>query len=383
MGGYALRKVVSAGAHSVEDVEFWRRAAERAEYISVGMRHWDAIELLQSFSQWKGAMSNHDWLLRASVALSETIREQMSSLAPKHVLDTLAACSALKIHPPALFAELPQAILRLMPAMYGDEIAWACVSVARFNFGDPSFLAAFSKAVISNAKQLRFTQACAAAGALKSLSDRFDASAAVTAIEAHARLELQMMSPMEIFDDVLKMQTLPYSWRPLEELLLKTGLQPFLDSSRGSTEIDQVPFPMDLFFFLKTRNMVNDNILLAYANWARESAARPKTRLGRRIQLMELAVIADQCAERGIGAAVVEEALKVFHLPTTPRPPAPLRYAKGRRYIRRADGYDSLVAISGSKFRRVAHMKRSPGALIRSKAPQAWTKFRRPWYYTK
>ena len=379
MNGMTLRKTVEAASARHMDSSFWNSAGKRAIEVAGSLKYWDAIRICQAFA---AAEQNHQE--GVFVAISEAIRQQISSLAPKHVLDTLAAFETVGMRPKQLYVELFNAMLKLTPAMYGEEMAQTASTMARLNVSNPQLLSRVKAGIMENQRQLKFLHLCQIAGSFASLSCLDDDF--LTSLERSAKKEIDLMTPDEVFDSLKGLRFLQFSWKPFESHFLECGLGSFIDSVTNHKVIDELSSPVSFFLFLKRHNMLSNKVLVAYSNWLKEAALRPNTRIGRRPSSEDVFLISDHSWEYQAGEVACLEAISIFRR-EGPVPLKPLRYARKRGYINAEDPLTSsnvaparwpVGRVSGS-----ANFKVSPGKSPRKNERPVWLNFNLPWYYNR
>ena len=379
MNGMALRKAVEAAKSCQLDNSFWTSAGKRVIDISGSLKYWDAVCIAQAFAARKHS-HNED----VFIALADSISQQISSMSPKHVLDSIAAFETACIRPKQLYVELYNALLKLTPAMYGEELAQTASSIARFKINNTHLLEKLKAAIVLNRGQLKFLHCCQIAGSFASLSC-LDGGFLRT-LEATARREVEGMRPEELFDSIKCLNSLNFSWEPFESNILRSNLLNFIDSVRGHEEIDQLSSPVEFLLFLKRRNILTPKVLLAFSKWLKEASLRLNTRMGRRPSSEELFLVADYCWEFQCGEADALEAIKNYSLEADGES-KPLKYARKRVYVNAADAL-ATAKVAPAAWPVARHPKVASYRLSLGKSPlkngrPAWLNFNLAWYYNR
>jgi ABC-type taurine transport system substrate-binding protein len=276
------------------------------------------------------------------------------------------------------------ALLRLVPAMYGEEMAQTVATLARLKINNKQLLQKLGSAVIDNIGQLRFLHACQVAGSFASLGhlDQF----LLSSLEGTSNREIDMMRPEELMENLRAMIDLEFSWKPFEHNLRERGLVPLISSLTGATEIDQFSAPVDFLLFAKRHSFLNNEMIIAYSKWLKEAVLRPNTRLGRRPTADDVYIVADLCWELGVAE---EDALEAVNSFTNDKPevPKPLKYMKHRKYIRAVDPVASAnLSVAKWPLPRSSYPVRwepSPGKWTKSGNGPAWRNRPVPAHYTK
>ena len=389
MGGVTLRKAMTAAVSHNIDPDFWRGAARRAKYIAANVKYWDCLSILQSLNAYQSSLNSAapSWLLDCGSALADSLKEQMSQMSPKHVIEAISIYESLSLRPKDLYSELFHAIYRLTPAMYVDELAATALTLARFSIVQHSLLDHFSAGIVKSVGNVRFLHACIIAGSFAAMK-RGD-GALFAALHDRVKNQVKLMRPEELIENLNRLSTLPYSYSTYEEELAK-GLEVYLKDVTSSTPeesvalLNQLSSPVDLLLLLRIKGRLTPAILSAYIPWLSEAVRRPNTRMGKRIKLDELTYVADLCADKNVAVKEVQRCIDVF-INGEDLSRKPLRYHSSRKYIRRADPYKRAGVLPVRwKGQRVSLQKKaSPTRWLKAGQPAAWTSFPLPWYYNK
>ncbi len=165
MGGVTLRKALTAALQrDISDTEFWSAAATRARKIAKDVKYWDAVTILQTFA----AVGNKSHV-KCFLALAESIEQQLSQMAPKHIFDCIAAFEALGHRPKSLYTGLFLTLQRLVPSMYSEEVAGMAAVLARHNIRHEKLLDNLATKIIEHRENIRVIDFCQIAGSFASL----------------------------------------------------------------------------------------------------------------------------------------------------------------------------------------------------------------------
>jgi hypothetical protein len=393
MGGVSIRKTlqaaVSASSSSVlSTTELWMKAARRLIKISKDVKFYDAIAILRAFHTMSNEVAHSALYRKCFHELGQSMENQISQMAPKHILDAIAAYERLGVRPKSLYTSLFLQLQKLLPVMYSDETAGMMQVFVRYGIKQDKLLESIAAEIIERkGSELKFIHCCEIAGAFGHL-EFTKMPELYEVLEKQVEREVGMMRPNEMFAMVRNLEFLETSWKPFERILHEQGFSTFVANLRGADEIEQVAHPAELFAYLRFKNLLSDATLDAFANWALVAAKRDKLPMSKRIEMDDLAVITDLCYERGIAVDTAKLALDEFakvEAGIPPEPPAPIQYARRRRYFRKLDAYVKarLVPVRGSPAPRRDY-KQSPGQWISGEGRKAaWLNFPLPWYYNR
>lgn len=374
MGGVSLRKTLVAALQSPEEGEFWKAASRRVVRIAKDIKYWDAVTILRVFA----TVQNID--NRLYLALSESVQSQVSMLAPKHIFDCIAAYESVNIRPKELYTSLFLRLQKLVPSMYSEELAAMVELFARCNIKHAALLENIATSIAENAGNIKFEHCCQIAGGFARLG--FDKAFLYEVLDQQVRKEVAMMRPNEIFASIRR--HVECSWKPFILELEKNGLVPYVASLEGATQIEQVTRPMELLAFLRFRGLLTNQGLMAFAKWALVASKRPQTRMSKRISAEDLAVITDLCFERGVAVETAKKAIAEFEKDEVD-PPAPVQYARRRRYIRKMDAYVKarLLPVRGPRAPPRNYKQSASKWISANRENSAWLNFPLPWYYNR
>eukprot|EP00928_Gymnodinium_smaydae_P074056 TRINITY_DN5713_c0_g6_i1.p1 TRINITY_DN5713_c0_g6~~TRINITY_DN5713_c0_g6_i1.p1 ORF type:complete len:583 (-),score=120.81 TRINITY_DN5713_c0_g6_i1:226-1902(-) len=334
-----LRRLAQAAATDGADPRVWDAIAARCEASAEQLNYWDSVLILQSLSAARFA--SQPALLR----LAEAIEAKSSHLAPKHVLDVLAAYESFGLRPRGLYVELFHTLIRLSRSMYAEELSLTLQALARYRLGSPTVLGHLVQTLRGQLGDMRLLYLCGATGALGALE--CCPAELLQELDRRARFEVQTVPAQELLDSLKAFPTLEFSWQPYEDLCLEEFLSR-VGSFETAGDMDQLVDPFAAMQFLQAKDLLTDTFLLSLCQWCLRGVHRPNVRSERRPTAKQLALLHEVCAERDLeDTAALKDAVLFFvesgggRWPI--RNPLPLQYAKKRNYKRTADPLADLL----------------------------------------
>ncbi|CAK9082115.1 unnamed protein product [Durusdinium trenchii] len=333
MSSSRLRKISQAAAAEGASLDLWNAVAKRCEETADSLNYWDAVHILQSFTE--ASVANESLLL----CLAEALSAKTSKMATKHVLDLLAVYEAADLRPRALYVELLHSIVRLSRSMYAEEVALTLQALARYNIGNPTVIAQLMRTVASEIKEFRLRYLCATTGALGVL--RACPPELLKMLNQRARFEVDTINVQELLDNIQAFPQLEYSWQPYEDLCLEEFMAR-VAKFRTAEDVDQLVDPFEGLLFLHSRNKLDAGYLRALCQWLLKGVHRPNVRSERRPTSKQLVMLYDFCFEHGIEEEPALQDTLAYFIESgggiwPERYAEPLRYKKKRKYIRTDD----------------------------------------------
>jgi hypothetical protein len=396
MGSASLREACEAVMrNSVSKSDASRvmtAVCERAVAIQSDMRYWDLVSIVQA-SAAASAKNNEELEI-----LAELIRGKLSHLAPKHMIDVIASFESLDLRPKALYKDLFNRLIDSVgTSMYVDELVALLRVLARNQMKNEKLIDSLSSRIISNdglINQLRILHCCEVVGAIAALGRTPDKLLQI--VEDRVANELQVVPLDELWKTVTGFSKLVHSYEPFERMT--TERMQSVISSLEPVMFDQVTSPIDFLQFIRLKDWMTPEIVIAACKWANDAVYRPATRTQahRRPTIFEVALLADLCREMQIPMELIEKAVKVTVTSkggtvTQVAKPKPLRYRKRRAYIREADGYwtSGVVAVKDpTKIDQPSVIKTSDAAFAPKLRAQSgdvplWKSRSGPWFHRK
>ena len=394
MGSASLREACEAVIknNSMPDAsQVMTAVCQRAVAIQSDMRYWDLVSIVQASAASKTRTEEIE-------TISELIRGKLSHLSPKHIIDLIASFESLGIRPKALYKDLFHRLVNSVESsMYIDELIALLRVLARNGMqNEIKFLDSLSLGIMSNdglLNQMRILHCCEVVGALSSLERLPDRL--VSMIEHRVAKELMVVPLDELWKTVTGFSQLIYSFQPFEKMT--TDRLESVVSTIEPVMFDQVTAPMEFLQFIRIREWLTPEVVIAACKWANDAVYRPATRTEahRRPTIFEVALLADLCREMNIPIERVEKAIKITVTSkggtvTQISKPKPLRYRKRRAYIREADGYKALgvMPINDPKLGQPSVIKSNEAAFAPKLRNQSgdvplWKSRSGPWFHRK
>ncbi|VWU52974.1 heptatricopeptide repeat-containing protein HPR1, putative, partial [Hepatocystis sp. ex Piliocolobus tephrosceles] len=319
----------------ITDVLLWSSIAKNASDKYNDFKYFDALLLLSSFD----TMNLYDKHLYEQ--FSHVFIKQIHLFEVKHLLLLINLYYKVNLFPRILFIQVFHYLAKNCNKFYPDECKDILICFAKLGIINTNLIKILCKNIVKNINLYDYCTLCSIVGSLRLLSINDDVFYYV--VDEKQEKELKLLTVQELFDNIKKIKLLVYCWELYEKNLMNEFLTQ-LNNFKNEKDVDQLDDPFICLNFLISKNLVNNNFLLALSKWCLKRVYEYPSRSSKRPLSHELIKLYEIMKENNVkNFDFIEKAIHRFVITrgglevNRDKMWKPVSYQKGRKYIYASD----------------------------------------------